>query len=149
MIKPKFIKKIYLFGLLFIIPVIALGADFSLSGSTFGGIIDEIVKILNLLLPILTAVALILFFWGLSMFILNSGNQADLTKGKNYMFWGVLALFILITYKTIIVLVATNLDIGDGSTLPYITPTDGTGNAKLQCLTGQHYNSISQACEPN
>ena len=117
-------KKLnYLFiGLTAFTPLISLA--FSLKDSTFKDIIDEVKGIIDILLPILVAVALIVFFWGLSKFILHSGNQADLEKGKNYMLWGILALFILLSYKAIVSLVATDLDIGDGTTVPYINALD-------------------------
>ncbi len=145
----KFIKskKIFL-GLVAFLPVITFA--FSLEGSTFGGIIDEIVSILNILTPIMTAIAVIFFFWGLSKFILNSGNQADLDKGKKYMFWGVLALFILITYRTIIGFVANDLGIGGSSGLPYLnndaqTPTNGPAG-QMGCTPPATYDQISGRC---
>ncbi len=112
-------KKLrYFYFVLPLLPLVTFA--FSLKDSTFGGIITEAISIINLFVPILVSIAFILFFWGLSKFILHSDNQAEVEKGKNYMFWGIIALFILITFRTIVSLVATDLDVGDGTTLPYI-----------------------------
>ena len=113
-------KKNYLFAFLVVFPTLALG--FSLKDSTFSDVIMEIKGVIDILIPILSAVATIIFFWGLSKFILNSGNQADLEKGRSYMIWGILALFILMSYQTIVFLVAKDLDIGNGGALPIIKP---------------------------
>ncbi len=96
-------------------PVFVLAQSFSLAGSTFKGIIDEILSIISLLNPILFAAAFLVFFWGLSKFILNSGNEAENTKGKNFMLWGILALFILFTFLAIINLASRDLELGGAS----------------------------------
>ncbi len=108
---------------IFLIPSFTLA--FSLGGdSTFKNVIFEIVSILELALPLLFGGALIIFFWGLSKFVINSDNETELKKGKNYMLWGILALFILISYRTIVGLVVRDLEFGDGNTIPQL-PTGG------------------------
>ena len=96
--------------------------DFSLAGSNFKEVIWEILKIIDILNPILFILAFIVFFWGLSKFILSSGSEANIKKGKDYMLWGILALFILLTFRAIITLVAGDLGIGDTHIIP-ILPT--------------------------
>jgi SNF family Na+-dependent transporter len=93
---------------------------FSLSaaGQNFATVIDYILELIYILIPILSILAFLLFFWGLSKFILSSGNTADIEKGRNYMLWGILALFILLSFRAIISLVSTDLGIGDGTIQP-------------------------------
>ena len=83
----------------------------SLLGSDFSCTIYRIVEILYLIVPLLSAAAFIVFFWGLSKFILGTDNKADIEKGKNYMLWGILALFILLTFRTIVGLIISDLDV--------------------------------------
>lgn len=100
----KFNKNYYLLTLFSgFLPIIAY-AQFSLGsvGQVFGNIITYIIGILRLLEPILFIGAFVVFFWGLSKLILSSGNQVEATKGKNYMLWGILALFILISFLSIV-----------------------------------------------
>ena len=111
-------KHTIYFAIAFLLPSFLLA--FSLGQSTFKDIIDEILSIINTLIPIIISLAFIVFFWGLSKFILGSNNQADINKGKQYMLWGIIAIFIMLTFKTIISLVATDLGIGDGTTIPII-----------------------------
>ncbi len=109
----------------FVIPVMA--SAFSLSSSTFSGVIDELNQIIRIILPILFSLAFIAFFWGLTKFILNSGSAAEVQKGKSYMIWGVVALFVLISVRTIISLIAADLGLGDAKIIPFI-PTPNSND---------------------
>ncbi len=108
---------------LFFAPIITYAFD--LSQSTFAGVIVEIISIIDLLIPILITSAFIVFFWGLSKFILNSGSKTEIENGRKYMIWGLAVLFILLTFRTIISLISTDLDIGNSSGLPFL-PTGGS-----------------------
>jgi len=89
--------------------------------STFKGVICDVVGLLQILVPILFGLALILFFWGLSKFIINSsGNEKELQTGKNYMYWGIIAMFVLFTFRAIIGLVTNDLGFGDAKALPFL-----------------------------
>ena len=77
-------------------------AQFSLNNSNFRGIVVAILDITNKLIPIMIATALIVFFWGLSRFILNSGSPEERKNGQNYMLWGIIALFVLLSVRGII-----------------------------------------------
>lgn len=62
----------------------------------------ELAQVLNLILDILIAIAFISFFWGVAKFILAAGNEKTITDGKQFMMYGIFALFVLWTFKTII-----------------------------------------------
>ncbi len=106
-------------------PAIA-SAQFSLENSSFKTLVCYLLEMLSILNPIMIVVAFIAFFWGLSKFILNSGTPAEVTKGKNFMFWGILALFVLLSFGTIINIVASELEIGSVYHFP-ILPTGAPG----------------------
>ncbi|KND47766.1 MAG: hypothetical protein AB201_02430 [Parcubacteria bacterium C7867-006] len=102
-------------------------SSFSLIGVDFGCSIYHIINVISLIIPILFALSFLAFFWGLSRFILNSGSPADVQKGKNYMIWGVVVLFVLISVRAIIGLIARDLEIGDSSTIPLIPTSTNSG----------------------
>jgi Na+/H+-dicarboxylate symporter len=58
-------------------------------------VVQGIQTIVNMLIPIVAALALIAFFWGLARFIFNANNDEKKGEGKNMMIYGVLALFVL------------------------------------------------------
>ncbi len=117
---------IKLAAIAFLVPIFSFAAVSTLAiGTNFKGIVCSVLELINILTPILSTLAFIVFFWGLSKFILSSGSEAEVTKGKTYMFWGILALFILLTFRSIIGLVAGDLGIDSSSSgilLPSATP---------------------------
>ncbi len=100
---------------LFSILVPALSSAFSLEDSTFGGVVLEVVGIINMLVPILVSLAIIFFFWGMSKFILHSDSADGIKNGRNYMLWGIVALFVLFTFRVLIGLVSDELEIGSST----------------------------------
>ncbi len=71
-------------------------------------------RIVDLLLPLVVALALLFFFWGLAKFVLAAGDEVDAKKGKDMMIWGVVALFIMISVWGLVSWVGTALGIGQG-----------------------------------
>lgn len=122
----KNIKKIYRY-IIAPLAIPTISSAFSLAGSTIKGVIYEVLGIIGLALPILFALCFLVFFWGLSKFILNPGSQADIQKGKSYMMWGVLILFILISFRAIVGIIARDLDIGDSTSIPLIPTSTNSG----------------------
>ena len=98
----SYYPALYVFILGLFIPVFAQAFSLTQTGTQFKTVIAYIVDIIGTLTPILFALAFMVFFWGLSKFILHSGNAAEVAKGRDYMLWGILALFLLITSLAII-----------------------------------------------
>jgi hypothetical protein len=94
--------------------------DLNAAGTTIYDVLDYINDTLRFLNPILFSVAFVVFFWGLSKFILNSGNKDAIEKGKDYMLWSVLALFILVSFRVIISLITGDFGLGPATTTPQI-----------------------------
>ncbi|MDP6388037.1 MAG: hypothetical protein QGG63_02075 [Candidatus Pacebacteria bacterium] len=51
--------------------------------------------IIQPLIGILFALALLFFFWGGAQFILNAGNEEKRTTGKSHMLWGIIGMLII------------------------------------------------------
>jgi hypothetical protein len=95
-------------------PLLTSAQDFNLSGSTFSTVISYVINLINLLIPILFAMAFIFFFWGLSKYVIGADSKT-IKQGREYMMWGVLAIFILISYKAIIGIASGELNFGSGA----------------------------------
>jgi len=52
--------------------------------------------ILNPLIILMFAVALVSFLFGVAEFIGNAGSEEKRTKGKQHMIWGVIGMFIMV-----------------------------------------------------
>lgn len=63
------------------------------------------ISILNPIIYLLFAVALLIFIKGLVEFLANRENASERQKGKMHMIWGVIGLFIMFAAFTIINLI--------------------------------------------
>ena len=84
-------KKI-VFGTLLLAPAFAFAQELD----NVRRLIDSVRDIINVLIPLVAALALLYFFWGLAQFILNSGSDDAKTEAKNKMIWGIVALFVIV-----------------------------------------------------
>jgi uncharacterized membrane protein YozB (DUF420 family) len=74
-------------------------------------LIASIGQILNTLIPVLIALALVVFFWGLVQYI----RKPEISEGKNVMIAGILALFIMVSVWGLVNLVQSALAVnGNG-----------------------------------
>lgn len=79
-------------GLSFILPVLASAQ------TVFGGvgaILTTIRTIFTALLPIIFALALIYFFWGVAKYVLSAGDPKSAAEGKSIMIYGIIALAVM------------------------------------------------------
>ncbi|MDQ3245000.1 MAG: pilin [bacterium] len=67
--------------------------------------------ILNPLIGLMFAVALVFFFYGVVEFLWNADNEEARTMGKKHMLWGIVGLFIMMSVWGILQLVLDTLDI--------------------------------------
>ena len=68
----------------------------------FDDIVNIFIEIIDLAFPALVALALLIFFWGLTKFIAGGGNEKSVEEGKKLMFWGVIGLFVMISFWGIV-----------------------------------------------
>lgn len=106
--------KIYYAIISTFLPTLTSAQSFSLggAGTNFKTVVDEVTSIVWIVIPMLSTAAFLVFFWGLSKFILNSNKPEEIANGKKYMIWGTLALFILLSWRAIVGLVSNDLEIG-------------------------------------
>ena len=58
--------------------------------------------IINPLIGLLFAVALIVFLWGIVQFLWNANNDEDRNAGKRHMLWGILGLVAMVAVYSIL-----------------------------------------------
>jgi hypothetical protein len=74
----------------------------------FKEVVCQIGGLINIMLPIVVALTMLIFFWGLVGMIRGSGDEAKVEEGKKLMVWGVVALFVMVSFVGIL-----NLFYGD------------------------------------
>jgi hypothetical protein len=73
----------------------------------------------NLLIPIVFAVALLVFFWGLVMYIF--GKEDDKAQAKKTMIWGVVALFVMASVWGLVAFIGSAVGVGQDAG-PSVSP---------------------------
>jgi Type IV secretion system pilin len=78
----------------FAVPLVSLAAINNVSD--VGSFIINTIN--NVLVPVLFAVAFIVFLWGaFNVFILGANNEEVKTSGKNLMLWGLIGFFVMVS----------------------------------------------------
>lgn len=93
-------KTIAAFGtgaLAWALPFVVLAGNVDTSRG-IGRILDVLGGLINFAMPIVVALALLAFFWGLAIYIFNfSGKDEDKKKGRDIMVYGVIVLFVMLS----------------------------------------------------
>lgn len=76
-------------------------------------LLNDFKEVLDLIIPITFALALIFFFYGLAQFI-RSISDKTIEEGKNKMKWGIVALFVMVSIWGIIGYIGDSLGIETG-----------------------------------
>lgn len=74
-------------------------------------IIQKSKGIIDLLIPIVFTLALLLFFWGVVKYIWSEGSGKG--EGKQIMWWGVIAIFVMSSVWALVYFIGTNLGLDD------------------------------------
>jgi hypothetical protein len=103
-------------AILFAAPLFAFA-----QGADIPGLVTKAGNLLNSLIPLLIALALVIFFWGLIKYIMSAGEGGHGT-GRNIMIAGIVALFIMVTIWGIIRLLQNTLGVGGDQPInpPYV-----------------------------
>lgn len=81
----------------------------------------SISSIVTFLIPLMLAIAVLIFFWGLVKYIANASDEAAKESGKTLMIWGMIALFVMVAFWGIIGYVQTSFGLS-GSILATPAP---------------------------
>src|SRR3989344_2749345 len=106
----RHIKKI-------IAAVLALTPSFAFAAG-LDNVLLTIQRLLNLATPIVVALALLYFFWGLANYILSTGDEEKREQGRNIMIWGVIALFVMVAVWGLVQILAQTFNVQLGGSIP-------------------------------
>jgi hypothetical protein len=87
--------------------------------SNISRLVTSLGNIVNLLIPIVFAVALLVFFWGLVMYIF--GKEDDKAQAKKTMIWGVVALFVMASVWGLVAFIGSAVGVGQDAG-PSVSP---------------------------
>jgi len=73
--------------------------------STLTTLIECGTRFFQLTVPVLVALALLYFFWGIASFILKADDQEELKKGRSRIVWGLVVLFLVLSVAGLLAVV--------------------------------------------
>lgn len=77
-------------------------------------------KIALTLMPLVAAVAFFAFIVGVARFINAAGNEKELKESKNFIIWGVVGMFVMVSIWGIITFLSRELGFGQNIFIPQI-----------------------------
>lgn len=95
-------KKIF-FALVILLPSVTFAAAGGL-----GSLLSALISLVEMLIPIVSALALLYFFWGVAEYVRSIGDSGK-TEGKSKMLWGIIALFVMFSVWGLVSFVSSDL----------------------------------------
>ncbi len=115
-----------------ILPVLVLLMPIIVSAQTrFQGIRTFIVSlsgIISLLLILVASLGLLAFLWGLVKFIMHAGDVKTHAEGRQFMVWGIIALFVMVSVWGLVRFIQDNLGIQSGGVFKIENINSKAGN---------------------
>lgn len=103
-------KKLLLFLAVFSLPSLAYAA----APRTFVELASYLVFIMNNVVAVLIVLGLVIYFAGIASGITKMGSEDGAEERKNYFFWGIVALFVMVSVWGILRLLQNTLFGGQG-----------------------------------
>ncbi len=106
-----------LFSILFLtaLPVPALAA-FPATMEEFVNRVND--AIINPILALIFVAALLYFFWGGIMFLLNADNATARTEGKSHMFWGIIGMTVMVSVYALLAIGLGTFNVAPPTSIP-------------------------------
>ncbi len=95
-----------------------------ISSTTLNGFITNVDKtIINPLILLLFALAIVFFLYGVLEFLMNQENEEKKTAGKSHMLWGIIGIAIMLGVWSILGILVSTIGVSG-----QINPQQGTVN---------------------
>ncbi len=115
-------KKTIIAGSSFLLPLLALGADFS----NFDSSINSLTSIINSLIPLVIGIALLLFLIGILQYVTAGGDEEKRAAARGLIIFGIIALFVMVAaWGFVKILTSTffgNTNYTSPPGIPYVIP---------------------------
>ncbi len=99
--------------------------------TNFKELIGLFLDLINTTIPVVAGLALLVFFWGLVKFIGKAGDSKNHEEGKNLMIWGIIALFIMVSFMGIIRFFHKDLGLKGGVGVPLLPTRNPAGSSNV------------------
>src|SRR3989338_7059297 len=115
-------KALAIASLTFALPLVSLAAINNVSDA--GSFIINTIN--NVLVPVLFALAFIVFLWGaFQTFIVGANNEEVKENGKNLMLWGLIGFFVMVSIWGLVNILTGTVSFGNTTGVTGGTPKAG------------------------
>lgn len=102
------IMKKILISLPLIFPAVAFAAPLS----SFKDFMQFLTQMINdALIPFIFTLAVVVFFWGVAIYIKNADDTAKRSEGRMYMLYGVIGLFVMVAVWGLVGILANTFQV--------------------------------------
>ncbi len=140
--KIKKFAGILLFSLMLVLPVVSLaqvtisGAVVTCTGNTIATSLCNIQKLLNSIVPVLLALGVVYFVWGVVQYVIAGGEEAK-KKGRDHIIYGIIGFVVIVSLWGIVNVVTRTLGFqGQAINVPSLVPTTTAAQAGAGCTIG-------------
>lgn len=90
---------------------------------TFQDLIIYVIGIVNdAVIPLVFAIAVVLFIWGVVQYVINAQDSEKKAKGRQFMIWGIIALAVMISVWGLVRILGNTFGLKT-NVLPQVRPT--------------------------
>jgi len=105
-----------LVGALAFLPALAFAqGNFNLSSGGITGVLGSVGSILNMIVPILIALGIIAFLWGVLRFIFSAGDEEKRKAGKMFMIYGIIGIVVMVSVWGLVAFIQKSFGIQSGT----------------------------------
>ena len=104
----KKIQKIIVGGGGMLLPFIALAQQ------TFTGFLTQIKGTINAIIPVIIAITVLVFLWGVANYIMSAGDEEKRKEARQFIIWGLVGFVIMIGIWGLINVFVTAFGLGTG-----------------------------------
>ncbi|MBU1558016.1 hypothetical protein KKC45_03580 [Patescibacteria group bacterium] len=112
----KKIKK-YLIAFVVCFPFIPAFVLASSAPENFQGLIGRAVELISLMVPLLISASVLLFIYGIARYIYYGDSDTKREEGRNFMMWGIIALFVMVSIWPLVGIVRETIFGSSGDTV--------------------------------
>ena len=77
--------------------------------------VGQVSALINGLIPLVLAIAVLTFFWGLAQYMLNAGDGEKRKEGINIMFMGIIVIFVMVSVWGIVRILQETFKVDQGT----------------------------------
>lgn len=110
-------KKVLVGAGVWAMPMLALA-----QASNINSVLSLITSVLNAIVPIIIALAVVWFLWGVFQYVIASDPE-EKTGARNHMIWGIIGIFVMVSVWGLVNLLRDSFNLNNNVILPPTIPT--------------------------